>query len=704
MKPIKLVNIKQPVFKIRVSIDGLIYVLDINNTIRVFDEKFKLKTGAKIKMPSHKPFENTADISPNGTFIAIAEVGGNKTFIYDIKQKKMKYKFGWHKGEVLNVAFDWEEEYLLSGGMDGRAYIWSLKLGRMLNALPPHPDYILSGGFSKNNLWVATGSYDRLITITNITSINVNYRKKTHRGAVNKIKFFNNNVMISADKTGELIKWDFRKGKVLKRFDNMADIVIDFVSDDKQEFLFAITKEKRVYLYDFESGEIVFQDYIKLPEFPSVLEYNPNLNHLYVGCIDGSIYVYDLLKDEKELKEFIVSKEYTKAYELIKQNPILKRTKEYQELENIWEKTLNAIQKLLEKGEIEKAKYLFEPFKNESIKRNIFQNLLNDYSEFEKFKNAVLNRKYPLAYSIVRKYPILKESAYYKKMESDFKKVFNKAKELVKLGKVDEAKEILKPFRGVSEKAALIQSLFNEKMLYDLLKKLLLKRDFREFFEFINRYPFLMDTDEYESAMKYAKALYEKAQEAIKKGNYKDALRYIEVLKEFPTYKEEVESLEKEAKNIMNFLLYLANKDYDKIEDLVNAYPYLEKLDDYQKFIKGYKKLINEGEKYAVTGNVEKIKEIYKNYINYRIFKNFVYQLVKRAYLNQIMSAIKAKDLDKIKKGIKNYIKLFGFDNEIGDLIKTAKKLGADISIDEYEKSLDIPFSSLPDKITEVEL
>ena len=704
MKPIKLVNVKQPVFKIKVSVDGLIYVLDINNTIRIFDENFKLKTGAKIKMPAHKPFENTADISPNGTFIAIAEVGGNKTFIYDIKAKKMKYKFGWHKGEVLNVSFDWEEEYLLTGGMDGRAYIWSLKLGRMLNALPPHPDYILSGGFSKNNLWAATGSYDRLITITNIASINVNYRKKAHRGAVNKIKFFNGNLMISADKTGELIKWDFRKGKVLKRFDNMADIVIDFVSDEKQEFLFAITKEKRVYLYDFESGEIIFQEYIKLTEFPSALEYNANLNQLYVGCVDGSIYIYDLLKDEKELKDFIFKKEYTKAYELIKQNPILKRTKEYQELENIWEKTLNAIQKLLEKGEIEKAKYLFEPFKNEPIKRNIFQNLLNDYSEFEKFKNAVLNRKYPLAYSLVRKYPIFKESVYYKKMESDFKKVFNRARELIKLGKVDEAKEILKPFRGVSEKAALIQSLFNEKMLYDLLRKLLLKRDFREFFEFINRYPFLMDTDEYESAMKYAKALYEKAKEAIKKGNYKEALRYIEVLKEFPTYKEEAENLEREAKNIMNFLLYLANKDYDKVEDLVNTYPYLEKLDDYQRFIKEYKKLINEGERYAVTGNIEKIKEIYKDYINYRMFKNLVYQLIKRAYLNQIMTALKEKDFNKIKRGIKNYIKLFGFDNEIGDLIKMAKKLGVDLIIDEYEKSVDVPFSSLPDKITEVEL
>ena len=704
LKPVKVVNVKNPVCKIRVIKDALVYIFDSSNTIRVFTSEFKLKNGIKIKMPSHNPFENTADLSPDGKYIAIAEVKGNKTFLYDIQNKKMKYKFGWHKGEVLNVSFDWDGEYLLTGGADGRAYIWSLKLGRMLTALPPHPDYILSGGFSKNNLWAATGSYDRLITITNITSVNINYRKKVHRGAVNKIKFFNGNVMISADKTGELIKWDFRKGKILNRFENMADMVVDFVSEENQEFLFAVTKEKRVYLYDFESGELILQEYIKLYEYPTSLEYNVYLKHLYVGCVDGSVYIYDLLKDEEDLKNFIDKKEYSKAYELIHKNPFLKNSKEYKYLEKIWEKTISAIQKLLETGEIEKAKYLFEPFKGESVKRNIFQNLLNDYSEFEKFKNAVASRKYPLAYSLIRKYPIFKESVYYKKMENDFKKVFNKARELIKLGRAEDAREILKPFRGVSEKAALIQSLFNEKMLYDILKKLIAKRDFREFFDFVNRYPFLTDTDEYNTAMKYAKALYEKANEAVKKGNYKAAMRYTDILEEFPEYREKAKQIKEEANNISNFLLYLANKDFDKVEEMINKYPYLEKLDDYQKFIKDYKSIINEGEKYAVAGDVSKLKTLFKDYIKYIVFQNLVYQLVKRAYLNQIMSFLKQKDLQKALRGIKNYLKLFGFDNEIGDLIRMAKKLGAKFTLENYEKSVNLPFASLPDNIAEIEL
>ena len=701
MKPIKLINIKNPVFKIKVTVDGLIYILDINNIFRIYNEKFKLKDGMKIKLPSHKIFENSADISFKGNLIAIANK--NKTFIYDMKNKKVKYKFGWHKGDILSISFDLKEEYLITGGMDGRAYLWNLKYGRMLLALPPHPDYILSSGFSKNNLWVATGSYDRLITITNIASSNVNYRKKSHRGAVVKLKFFKNS-MISADKTGELIKWDFRKGKIINRFENMADMVVDFVSDEKEEYLFAVTKEKRVYLYDFNSGELITNEYIKLLEYPSVIEYNANLKHLYVGCVDGSLYVYDLLRDEKELKEYINTKDYSKAYELVKENPFLKQTKEYKELENIWEKTLQAIQTLLEKGEIEKAKALFEPFKNEAIKRNIFQSLLKDYGEFEKFKNAVINKRYPLAYSLVKNYPILKESVYYKHMENDFKKTFNKAKELIKLGRVEDAKEILKPFRGVSEKAMLIQSLFNEKRLYDLLKKYLLKRDFKEFFELINRYPFLTDTEEYEKAMNYAKLANKKANEALYKGDYKTALKLAEILKDFPSFKEEAEDIYKKATNTLNFLMHIANKDYDEVEKMVNNYPYLEELEDYKKFMENYKSLISKGEKFALNGDVRELKKIFANYINFHLFKDIVYKFIKRAYLNQIMNYLKNKDLEKIKKGISNYIKLFGFDNEVGDLMKLAKKIGVEFSIKNYEKSVDIPFSSLPDNIGDIEL
>jgi len=704
LKPVKVISVKNPVMLIKVSDEGDVFVFDTLNTLRIFDDSFKLKGGNKIKMPAHKPFENTADISNKGNFLAISEVTGKKTFVWDIKNKKMKYKFGWHRGEVLNVSFDWDENYLLTGGSDGRAYIWSLKFGKMLIALPPHPDYILSGGFSKNNLWIATGSYDRLITISNISSSNLFYRKKSHRGAVTKIKFFNNNIMISGDKTGELIKWDYRKGKILGRFSNMADMVVDFISDENDEFLFAITKEKRVYLYDFETVELITQDFIKLSTFPTSIAYNYFNSHFYVGCVDGSIYVYDLLEDKNKLKELIESKKYSEAYELVKSNPILKRTGEYKTLENIWEKTFSAINKLLEKGQIDEAKILFEPFKNNPIKRNLFQNLLRDFGEFEKFKQAVLKKRYPLAYSLVHKYPVYKQSVYYKKMEEDFKKAFNKARRYIKANQEAKAREVLKPFAGVSDKVALIKSLFTEKQLYDVIKNKLAKKDFESFFDFVKRYPFLTDSPEYSIALKYGEKFLDLANEALNNGDYKKAIQYAEILEKFPMYKDEAKDIINKAKNISNFLMYLANNDYDMVEELVNLYSYLEKLEDYKKFVKRYKNILKEAETYALKGDVKTIKEKYKDLFAYKFFKNMLNNFIKRAYFNQIVTLYKQNDMENLKTAIENYIKLFGFDNEIGDILKLAKKKGLNITIDNYEKSVDIPFESLPDNIADIRL
>ncbi|WP_457564955.1 WD40 repeat domain-containing protein, partial [Caminibacter sp.] len=293
MKVEKIINLKHPISLLK-YINGKIGVIDKLNTFRMFDvSNFSLIGGFKIKLPENNPLENSVDISPYGNYLAVAIKGKRKTTIWDINQKKLIHTLGWHKGEVLSVSFDYDENYLITGGMDGRAYLWSVELGKMVSSLPPHPDYILSSAFSKNSLWAATGSYDKMISITNISSMNINYRKKSHRGAVTKIKFLKNR-MISGDKTGELIVWDYAKGKIISRMHNVADMVIDMGTDEKEEYLFVITKTKYVYLYDLKTYELITDKFITLSELPSSITYVQENTTLWIGTLGGSIYIFDI--------------------------------------------------------------------------------------------------------------------------------------------------------------------------------------------------------------------------------------------------------------------------------------------------------------------------------------------------------------------------------------------------------------------------
>ncbi len=701
MKVEKILNLKHPISLVK-YINSKVGVIDKANTFRMFDiNDFSLMGGFKIKLPENNPLENSVDISINGNYLAVAIKGKRKTTIWDINQKKLIHTLGWHKGEVLSVSFDFDENYLITGGMDGRAYLWSVELGKMVSSLPPHPDYILSSAFSINSLWAATGSYDRMTSITNITSININYRKKAHRGAVTKIKFFKK-FMISGDKTGELIVWDYPKGKILGRMHNVADMVIDMATDENEEYLFVITKTKYVYLYDLKTYELITDKFITLSELPSSITYVPENTMLWIGTLGGSIYIFDIYSDEKKLIEAVKNNKYDEAYELIKKNPFLERTEAYKQLDEIWNKTVSTAYRLMEKGEYDKAKQILAPFLAVPQKRTIIQNILKDFSEFEKFKQAVLKRKYPLAYSLAAMYPSFKDTIYYKKMEEDWKRVFAKAKELIKIrGKEDEIRKLFMPFRGVTSKTPLIQALFNDKQLYELLRNYLLSRKFDKFFELVQRNPFLYETPEYEQAMKFAKKLDEEIQKKLKETKFKEALSLAQMLEMFPEYKEKAKEYIKEANILSNFLSALANNEYDVIEKMAFEYPFLTENEDYIEFKNKITQKFKLAENEAMKGNIKKVSEILGDLYKSNIFKSKIENLIKSAYLNQLLGILVKKDKEKLQKGVDNYIAYFGFDNEIEDIIKMAKKLGMNLEIKNTEKSRFLDFNNLPNFIWE---
>ena len=688
MEAIKRIAIKTAVSKIKYIGKDRFCVIDEENSVRIYSLKdYKLVGGFRIKLPKNRPLENSVDVSSNGKYLAIAVDGKRKTSIWDIEKKRQIYLLGWHKGNVLSVSFDKEERYIVTGGEDGRAYLWSLLTGKMVGSLPPHADYILSTDFSLNSLWVATGSYDKSITITNITSMGLTFKKRSHRGAVTKIKFISQHQMISGDKTGEVILWNYAKGIVFKRLPNMVDMVVDAAIGKNNKYLFVISTENKVALYSLEEYNLVSNEFIKLLSQPSSMEYIADKNYLLVGTLDGDIYIYDLLQNEKELKSFITSKKYALAYDLINKNPFLQVSDAYKLLEKEWNKALDVAHKFLEKGDVESAKEFLKPFMDVPVKRVIIQNLLKDFKEFDRFKQAVTQQKYPLAYSLANQYPSFKDTIYYKKMEENWKKIFEAAKVAVlKENNIEKAREIFKPFRGVSQKTPLIQSLFTERQLYNLLREKFMKKDFKEFFNLVKKFPFLVETEEYKNVLRFAETIDNNIQLLLKQGDYKKVLSYAEMLKDFPGYEEKAKEYIKEAKILMEFQRVLAVRDYHAIFDYANTYSFLEDIIDYQKLQQEIKERLRMAEKYSAKGDIEGIIKSVGDLFTVKEYATRIANLIKSSYLQQIIHLLTLKlrgqKVDnKIIKAFKNYIGFFGYDFEISDLIEKAKRLKVNVDL-----------------------
>jgi len=337
MQPIKIFNVKNAVSFIRYIGENKLVVVDSLNTISIYDlEEMKLVDGFKIKLPQNNPLENSVSVSKNGKYVAIAIKKKRKVSVWSIEEKKLLYTLGWHRGDILAVDFDEDEKYLLTGAEDGRSYMWSLSSGKMVLTLPSHADYVTAVKFNKNGLWAAIGTYDRYVTVTNLNDIELSIKKKSHKGAVTQFLFIKGKYLISGDKTGEILVWLYSAGKIAHRLSPMIDRINSFAAND--DFLFVVSdNNKKVSLYDLESFEEVSDEFIKLLETPTVLEHILDLNYLIIGTKDGGVYIYDLLSDEKALQEYVMKNEFEKAYELISQNPFLKKTSLYTILENRWQ-------------------------------------------------------------------------------------------------------------------------------------------------------------------------------------------------------------------------------------------------------------------------------------------------------------------------------------------------------------------------------
>ena len=689
MQPLKIFTIKRAITKIKYIQDDKIIVVDKNNSVRIFDlHELKLDGGFKINLPENRLFVNSVDVSKNGDYLGLTISKKNKAALWNLKTKRLHHLVGWHKGEIESIKFDNSDRYFATGGTDGRTQLWNIKTGKMVGNLAPHADYVTAIGFSKNSLWCATGSYDKSISITNISSMKFAYKLRAHSSVITKIGFLNNFRMISGDKEGNLVCSNYSKGKVIKRLPRLPNMVVDFCFDTKEKFMFATTKNRNIFLYDLDKYELITEQFIKTNSTITSLEFIPDLMYIVVGTIDGVLYIYDLFADEKQLEEFIETKNYADAYNLINENPMLKNSISYNHLEKIWDNSVNRAQILLEKGEKETAEHILKPFMIIPVKRMFIQSLFKDFAEFEKFKQLVLKKKYPLAYSFVNKYPIFKETTYYKYMEKEFKKVFAVARQLMfEKSKEDYIRKIFMPFRGVSEKTPLIQSLLNEKEIYKLLKQKLAKKDFQGFFDLVNRYPFLANLDEYHKTIEFGEKIKQASENFLKQGNYSKVLQYIKTLETFPIFVEDAKKLKYEATILANFMQLLATKEYDKVYEYVEKEPFLEEIEGFQNIEKNWLEKVLKAEDDSGKGDVKAILDSLTNYMKIKDKLPKIGELIKSAYLYQLLEKLKTEVSDDIiEKGFRNYIQIFGLDLEVSDLITLAKKSGRELDFSKIDE------------------
>ncbi|WP_353662288.1 hypothetical protein [Hydrogenimonas sp. SS33] len=691
----KRLQIKSPVAALKPVGGDRLALAGADGTLRFFKlDPVTLLDGFKTTLDIDPSLYNAADVSHDGRFVAFA-VKKEGVAVFSALHKRLVYRFRRHEGDVESVRMGEKRDYLATGGQDGKTFLWSLVTGRMVASLPHHADFVTAIAFSPNGQWIATGGFDRKVLVTNISSLSQSFRLRGHGGAITALRFIGGHRLVAADKSGEIVVWDYFSSKVVKRLRKMLDEVVSFALTPDERFLFAADRSGIVSLYDLENYDMLSLRYLSYARPIRKIAYSSVGNYLVVGLEDGEVTFNSPLKESAKMEEAIDRGDFTEAYALAEENPLLRYSDAYLRLEALWNDAYEAAVKDLEEGRVEEAKQVLEPFYGEGAKRLLAQQLIHDYREFGKFRTAVEHRKYQLAYSLAAQYPMLKQNPLYRKMEKEWENLFAKAKNIVlQNGGEEKVRELLKPFLGIPGKSLLIRTLLAEKEVYKLFMKLVAKKDYKSAVELARRYPAIRELEEYKKVERIADAIAQQAQAKLKEGDYAEAARLADRLREFPDKKELAEEIREEANLYASAMRYFAEKNYAAVYRILEQFPRLEETKIVRNLETAWQKVVERGEVYASRGDIAGLKKVFRPFMKIEMKRLKIAALFKQAYIEQIERLPE----EQREEAVRRYLDLFGLDDEIGSWLMDHGLAGRYEEIPPRD-AIHIDFESLPESV-----
>ena len=589
----KFVNLKTRISCLKARED--LVIIDEKNRVFYFDDSFKLKKGFKLKLQNNKPNENSVKISDDFRYLLIAI--NNTLTLWDLEKKKHLASF-LHKKDILSVAFSKDNKYFASGDINGELYVFNNKLRKKVYELRRHRDFITDISFYEDRSYIVAGGYDKCVIFYNLITLDKK-DKYEHLRAVKKIE--KSNYLISADEISAVVSWDESKEElkdIVKFYRNFRDFKIF------KNYLLIAT-DRNIIIYNLDTFVIENDNFLEFEDLEKIEIFK---NFLILANKSGEIFYRDLFEEEKEFLDLLLKEEYKKAFELVDKNPFLKFSKGFERLNKLIELEIKRAKELFlidEASALEILdKFLIIPTLREKI-----QKIINNFKNYKKFVFAIKEQNYALAYLLANRYPLLKETKYYRLLERKWQITFKKAKEYALKGDIKKAKEILSPFIAVSEKLPLIELLLKEASLFNLLKEKLSKRDFKGFFAIIKSHPELKNTPEYEKVINYAKTLYEFANKFIKEEKFEKAKRVALILEDIEGFEDKAKEILEKVDIGLKFLNFLSNKEYKKAIELAELYPFLKELLSYKNLIQKHNDIYEKVEELMAKGERGRAKE-----------------------------------------------------------------------------------------------
>ena len=677
MKISQKFDVKAGVHTMQLLENGNLSVLDINNTSREFDlQEFKLLDGFKSKLSPNVLYVNNMAISSDGNYLCLYNKDKKEVSLLDKQNRKFVHEIKAHSGGVETVEFTKDNKYFITGGMEGRLYMWSVSTGKKVDTLSHHFDAVSAISSNENGHWIATAGYDKVIKVFNRSFRKNHYKLILHQAPVTTVNFLSDQRLLSTDKDGTILIWDVVKSNVIARLPKFDAHITAVCFDKNEEFLFVAALGGMVGLYHLREKRLLKVDFLKQLGGVTQMRYCDERRLLLFGLSNGHIPIYELAKEEDAFTQLMKDKDFNACYMMAEENPLLEYSEMYERLEALFDKAYEHAKNLLRTQKTQEARDMLKHFTSSSAKRLRIQKLFKDFSLFNSFSNAVKTKKYMMAYSLAAEYTALQETPEYEAMENEWRKVLIVVRQIINEKSSEEKiKQLFRPFMGVPGKNLIIKTLYTNRNVFILFRKHLKEKDYFSAFKLAGGHPFLEELEEYASLLKIGEMFQENTKNTFNGGDYYDAVKLCDVLYCFPAQKEFAEGLRHKANIYAETMQYYAEKKFSAVYNMIEEYPYLEGAKIAVDIEKGFIKFYEQAENHAALGNVEAVKKVMEKFSKIRSKQPSIYHLVKIAYWAQIEKAAQDNASDtSLQEAFDRYQKTFGYESMLDDLLKSIQQ------------------------------
>jgi hypothetical protein len=620
-----------------------------------------------------------ASFSPNVTLLAFAI--DHSIYVIDTRFNETVNEIHIKAEDVSILTFDPSSEYLIVGTKYGRVFEYKFNNSSVLARLCSFPydrqnlpkffnNYVSAVAFHESK--IACTGYGGAIFVMDL-HVNTYRDIITHsKSRTNSLCFIGSEILLAGNTSGEILVISMQEDVKYEIIQTPFEDIRHIVEIPNTNFAFITSNEKYLAIIDYKNKEVINDSYAR---FHSKVV---NISLLDEKTVVVALEDSDILKlnipTTEQLDEIISLYPLPKIFKITHNATIVKNYKKYQVLEKKYEKIYNMATKALIQGDNKLAVKLLRDYADVESKKAGVHELFNTFKHYKKFRLLVSERRFLEAYRMVDKFPILKQTDHYKKMEHNWNEKFLQAQNELLAGKVKNAQKLLMLYKDAPSKKELCSFVFQHYKEFYAFLKALVKKDYITLDKIIEKHQSFKDIPAYKNLKTKIDGTIKLVENCVSKSNVALAKRHIQRLNDIPHIAKRVEELEERCEYISNLQDAYEKKDFSACYKLLDTKKYLQYIALGKALNKHWAKIVAKCEEYALQGSVEEIKKELGELINMNSRKGKLGDLFRVAYHTKIKKYIETSNAMFAQHSTESYLNIFGIDHEIIDIIKSFEK------------------------------